>query len=93
MERETRAMTTYNVSVKHDPEIRVYYIEDSDIPGLHAESASADELFEIVHDLAADLVPKEDLAEASIQFHGLPAHQALTPVGAASMQHRRRARD
>jgi hypothetical protein len=55
---ETRAMATYNVSVKHDPATRVYYIEDSDIPGLHAESASADELFEIVHDLAADLVPE-----------------------------------
>jgi hypothetical protein len=72
MERETRAMTTYNVSVKHDPEIRVYYIEDSDIPGLHAESASADELFEIVHDLAVDLV---NAGGKMHRFSGTKIHQ------------------
>jgi hypothetical protein len=69
-------MTTYNVSVKHDPAAGIYYIEDSDIPGLHAESASADGLFEIVYDLARDLLPEEDLAQASIQFHVVAAHVA-----------------
>jgi hypothetical protein len=58
----------YNVTVRRDDTERVYYVVSSDIPGLHAESSSADELFAIVRDLAPDLLSAET-DDIPIEFH------------------------
>lgn len=58
----------YNVNIRRDAAERIYYVVSSDIPGLHAESSSADELFDIVRDLAPDLLSSET-ADIQIEFH------------------------
>ena len=47
----------------------VWFVQSSDIPGLHAEAATLDELVEVITDLAPELVaanlPDHDLAGAA----------------------------
>jgi hypothetical protein len=61
----------YSVTIRHDNIKHVYYVISSDIPGLHAESSSADELFDIIHDLAPDLLD-DDAANIRIEFRVEP---------------------
>lgn len=58
----------YIVTIRHDDNKHVYYVVSSDIPGLHAESSSADELFDIIRDLAPDLLD-ENTSIIPIEFH------------------------
>ena len=44
------------VVVNHDKQIGVWYVVSADIPGLHAEAETLDELVSIVADLAPDLI-------------------------------------
>jgi hypothetical protein len=58
------------VTVCHDEQEGVWYVESSDVPGLNAEAATFDALVEAIADLAPDLVAanlpdaEPDLAEA-----------------------------
>ena len=45
-----------NVTVCHDMEERVWFVQASDLPGLNAEAASLDELIEVITDVAPDLI-------------------------------------
>jgi len=49
-------MTTRRVKAVWDSEAKVYFAE-SDIPGLHVEAETFDELVAIVRDVLADLDP------------------------------------
>jgi hypothetical protein len=64
----------YNVIIHRNDTEHIYYVASSDIPGLHAESSSIDELFKIVRDLAPDLLSVET-ADIPIDFH-VEAHVA-----------------
>jgi predicted RNase H-like HicB family nuclease len=59
----------FTVTVSHDEDGGVWFVQSSDIPGLHAEAATLDELVEIITDLAPELVaanlPEHDLAGAA----------------------------
>jgi hypothetical protein len=44
------------VTVSHDRENGVWFVTESDIPGLNAEADSFDALVEVVTDLAPDLI-------------------------------------
>ena len=44
-----------NVTVRHDERVPVWYVDESELPGLHAEAETLDELVEIIEDLAPDL--------------------------------------
>lgn len=57
----------YNITVEQDDESGVYYIAKSDIPGLHVEADSFDELREIVSDLAAELIEANTPARTTRQ--------------------------
>ena len=46
----------YAVTVSHDEKNGVWFVQASDVPGLHAEASTLDDLVEIVADLAPDLV-------------------------------------
>jgi len=46
----------YVVSLRYDSENHIYFIYESDIPGLHVEAATCDEVFDIVFDVAPDLL-------------------------------------
>ena len=47
---------TLAVNVSHDSQECVWYVLSSDIPGLHAEAETLDELITIVSDVAPDLI-------------------------------------
>ena len=44
------------VVVNHDRQIGVWYVVSADIPGLHVEAETLDELVSIVADLAPELI-------------------------------------
>jgi predicted RNase H-like HicB family nuclease len=50
-----RAMQ-FTVTVSHDEEEGVWFVQASDIPGLHAEAPTLDALVEVISDLAPELV-------------------------------------
>jgi predicted RNase H-like HicB family nuclease len=47
---------TYVVHVCHDSETGRYYVDSSDIPGLHVEADTFEEFVNIVQDVAPDLL-------------------------------------
>lgn len=47
---------SYRVVVAHDAEHGVWYVADTDVPGLNAEAGDFDSLLDIVTDLVPDLV-------------------------------------
>jgi predicted RNase H-like HicB family nuclease len=47
---------TLNVNVSHDKTQNVWFVLTSDIPGLHAEAETLDELVAVISDVAPDLV-------------------------------------
>ena len=49
----------FTVTVCHDEAACLWYVHDSDLPGLHAEAATLDELVAIIEDVAPDLVGAE----------------------------------
>ena len=46
----------FTVTVSHDEQEGVWYVQSSDVPGLHAEAATLEALIEIIADLAPDLL-------------------------------------
>jgi Domain of unknown function (DUF1902) len=48
--------TTLAVNVSHDKQESVWYVLSSDIPGLHAEAETLDELVTVISDVAPDLI-------------------------------------
>ena len=71
--------TTLAVNVSHDKQESVWYVLSSDIPGLHAEAETLDELVAVISNVAPDLIaanlPKTPADTAiSIPTHG--QHQA-----------------
>jgi len=55
---------TLTVTVSHDQDEGVWYVERSDVPGLNAEAGSLDELVAVI----AELVPH--LIAANLPDHG-----------------------
>jgi predicted RNase H-like HicB family nuclease len=47
---------TLTVNVSHDSQECVWYVLSSDIPGLHAEAETLDELVTVISDVAPDLI-------------------------------------
>lgn len=48
--------TTLAVNVSHDKQESVWFVLSSDIPGLHAEAETLDELVTVISDVAPDLI-------------------------------------
>jgi predicted RNase H-like HicB family nuclease len=48
--------TALAVNVSHDKQESVWYVLSSDIPGLHAEAETLDELVTVIADVAHDLI-------------------------------------
>lgn len=46
----------FTVTVCHDEAAHVWYVHDSDLPGLRAEAGTFDELVAIIEDVTPDLV-------------------------------------
>jgi predicted RNase H-like HicB family nuclease len=44
------------VHVNHDAKEGIWFIQSSDVPGLHAEAATLDELVAVIEDLVPELV-------------------------------------
>lgn len=47
---------TLAVNVSHDSQEHVWFVLSSDIPGLHAEAETLDELVAVISDVAPDLI-------------------------------------
>jgi len=58
---------SFIVRIGFDPENKLYFVRDSDIPGLTVEAASIDAVIEIVSDVAPDLLGKQS-PDAKIDF-------------------------
>ncbi len=58
---------SYVINLRYDVENHIYFVYESDIPGLHIEAATVDEVFEIVRDVAPDLLG-EAAATAKFDF-------------------------
>lgn len=46
----------FTVTVCHDEQEGVWYVQSSDVPGLNAEASTLDDLVDIITDLAPELV-------------------------------------
>ena len=44
------------VSVSHDKDVGVWYVLSSDVPGLHAEAETLDEMVAVIAELAPELI-------------------------------------
>ena len=44
------------VTVSHDKQEHIWFVLSSDIPGLHAEAETLDELVAVISDVAPDLI-------------------------------------
>ena len=45
----------FNVIVCHDADAAIWYVYESDLPGLNAEASTLDELVAVIEDVAPDL--------------------------------------
>jgi predicted RNase H-like HicB family nuclease len=65
----------FDVVVGHDEDDGTWYVEQSDVPGLHAEAATYDDLLDVVSDLAPQLIaanlPRMELAPEAISLRML----------------------
>ena len=50
------SLMQFTVTVSHDENEGVWFVQASDIPGLNAEAPTLDELVEVIADLAPELV-------------------------------------
>lgn len=46
----------FTIKVSHDDKEGVWFVQESNVPGLNAEAATLDALVEVIADLAPDLV-------------------------------------
>jgi hypothetical protein len=46
----------YTITVSHDEKVGVWFVQDSDVPGLNAEAPTLDALVDVIADLAPELV-------------------------------------
>jgi hypothetical protein len=77
----------FNVAVAHDSDDGVWFVQSTDIPRLHAEAPTLDELVEVITDFAPELVaanlPDHDLTgAASISFR--VEHVVNAPLASAA---------
>ena len=66
--RETGSMS-FTVKVSHDDAAQVWFVHESNVPGLHAEASTLDALVAIIEDVAPDLIGGDlhaDVAEADV---------------------------
>lgn len=68
----------FNVTVRHDAGAAIWYVHESDLPGLNAEAPTLDELVAVIEDVAPDLAyanlppgEAEHLAEVPIRIQHL----------------------
>ncbi|HUE46946.1 MAG TPA: DUF1902 domain-containing protein [Aestuariivirgaceae bacterium] len=57
----------FTVTVCHDEDEGVWYVQSSDVPGLNAEAPTLDALVEVVTDLAPELVAA-NLPDAGLSY-------------------------
>jgi predicted RNase H-like HicB family nuclease len=51
-----RPPKTFKIQASWDAEAEVWYVVESDVPGLHAEGETLEELFEVLKELVPELV-------------------------------------
>jgi len=62
-QRRDNSLLKYTVTVSHDETECVWFVQESDVPGLNAEAPTLDTLVEIISDVAPDLI-SENLPSA-----------------------------
>jgi antitoxin YefM len=56
MESRHSLRMQFNITVSHDEEEGVWFVQSSDVPGLNAEASTFEELVEVITDLSAELI-------------------------------------
>lgn len=78
-------MKYLEVLAKYDDEAEVWYIAESDIPGLAGEAATLDELWEVVQDIAGELIeanmPDRDMSVSDMPVHLMSKSLSRIRVG------------
>lgn len=55
----------YHVVVAYDDEAEVYYVDRTDVPGLNAETETAEEMFRILPELVMDMLVSNNVLGAA----------------------------
>lgn len=72
------------VTVCHDEQEGIWYVESSDLPGLNVEAPTYDELVEVIADVAPDLI-------AANLSHVALSEEMTLPLRIQHMVHAKRA--
>ena len=65
-------MNAFIIKVSLDSESGVYYVAESNVPGLHAEADSLDEMRDVIFLLAPDLLIANGVIEARNDDYDVP---------------------
>ena len=76
-------MKQLEIKAKYDVEDKVWFIVESDIPGLHVEAETFEQLLEVIYDVAGELI------EANLPDYVLSAPDVPLYVMAQSLVHAR----
>ncbi|GEP06966.1 DUF1902 domain-containing protein [Methylobacterium oxalidis] len=68
---------TLTVTVRHHPDERVWYVHESEVPGLHAEAPTLDALVAVIGDLAPELAAANLPSADSESNAGIAVRQSL----------------
>lgn len=71
--------TQYVIQISLDEDAGVYYVRNSDVPGLHVEADTIDEVMAIVRDVLPDLV-KHNLPDNDKRWSILGRRKVTTKV-------------
>ena len=78
-------MKDLKVLAKYDDEAKVWYIAESDIPGLAGEAATLDELWDVVEDVAGELIeanmPDRDPGALDMPVHLMSESLSRVRIG------------
>jgi len=58
----------HSVTLRYDGENHIYFVHESDVPGLHVEASTVDEAIEIIRDVIPDLLG-ESASDAQFTVH------------------------
>lgn len=63
-------MKTYTVECRWDPEVKVWYVHESDVPGLSCEAPTAEAMNKLLCELVPDLLRlnSPEIAEVPIEL-------------------------
>lgn len=81
--REQQALLT--IQIEWDGEAEIWFVKESDIPGLHAEAETQDHMLEILREVIPELVQsnlkKKARPHTEVPFELIARRREMVPIG------------